>query len=379
MIYLLYSADYELYLGENYVSEEKVLVQPTDRLLDQCESLGIPMTLFCDVACLWRYRELGREAFPDTADEQLRSAIRRGHDVQSHLHPHWMHTTIDGRRFKFEPSQYLFGTLSEDPEVLYEICLRLLRRSSEYLRDLLGPIADYDCVAFRAGGYGLQPQERLLLQALEDAGFLIDSSIIPGFTRRSRVQNLDFSRVPDLPNYWLSKKSGLSLPAEQGEGLFEVPIPSTTLGKWEACWLQMPEALRSAMRIVLGADGKPPARGRPCFGGSPAPSGVSRLKRAYWRAQSILDRRFVHLELNENPRLLLACLERYLKRFVPLKGDVYVSMNCHPKGLTERKLRALRTFHRTLQKRYGEELRAVSFLDTARRLRSSRAAAFPSA
>ncbi|MBF0128091.1 MAG: hypothetical protein HQM02_12890, partial [Magnetococcales bacterium] len=89
MLYILYSADYELYLGSNLQPEEEVLIQPTGRLLATCDRLHIPLTLFADLACLWRYRELGSTRFPDSAEAQLQNAIQRRHDVQTHLHPHW--------------------------------------------------------------------------------------------------------------------------------------------------------------------------------------------------------------------------------------------------------------------------------------------------
>ena len=46
-IYILYSADYELFLGGNYCDENEVLINPTNDLLDLCDRLKIPLTLFC--------------------------------------------------------------------------------------------------------------------------------------------------------------------------------------------------------------------------------------------------------------------------------------------------------------------------------------------
>src|SRR3712207_7931890 len=37
---------------------------------------------------LFPYTTLFRS--PDAVEEQLRDALRRGHDVQMHLHPHWL-------------------------------------------------------------------------------------------------------------------------------------------------------------------------------------------------------------------------------------------------------------------------------------------------
>ena len=95
-INLLYSIDYELFWTHND-DEVRVLVEPTERLLRQAEALGVRYTLFVDVLCLFRYRELGLHRFVDAVEDQLRDAVRRGHDVQTHLHPHWTTGGTEGR------------------------------------------------------------------------------------------------------------------------------------------------------------------------------------------------------------------------------------------------------------------------------------------
>ena len=95
MIYLLYSGDYEVFMGGNYKPESEILIEPTDLAMDVFESIEAPVTFFADLLCLWRYRELGFDKFPDQVDEQLRQVIRRGHDVQMHIHPHWPKTGIE--------------------------------------------------------------------------------------------------------------------------------------------------------------------------------------------------------------------------------------------------------------------------------------------
>src|SRR5688572_2121620 len=141
MVRVLYSADYELFLGENFLPEIEVLVEPTKRLLAVCEELGIPMTLFVDVACLWRYRELGDHAFPDAVEAQLRDALRGGHDVQAHLHPHWLHATREDGRWSAPLDTFLVGSL-DDPAAL-------LARARDYLQSVLQSVDPaYRCVAF---------------------------------------------------------------------------------------------------------------------------------------------------------------------------------------------------------------------------------------
>ena len=72
MIYLLFSADYELYLGGNYVPEREVLIDQSKKLINICSKINIPLTLFCDILCLWRYRELGLTDFPNEVEESIK-------------------------------------------------------------------------------------------------------------------------------------------------------------------------------------------------------------------------------------------------------------------------------------------------------------------
>ena len=46
-LYILYSADYELFLGGNYTDEHEVLIHPTSDLLDMCDRPEDPPYLIC--------------------------------------------------------------------------------------------------------------------------------------------------------------------------------------------------------------------------------------------------------------------------------------------------------------------------------------------
>ncbi|MBF0294130.1 MAG: hypothetical protein HQL96_02990 [Magnetococcales bacterium] len=360
MLYLLYSADYELYLGSNLLAEEEVLIQPTNLLLATCQRLEIPITLFADVACLWRYRELGKDRFPDMAELQLQEAIRQGHDVQTHLHPHWAATTFQGAECRFDPATYLLGTLHPDPALRARMTASLLQRAARHLTDLLSPIdPDYRCLAFRAGGYGLQPDTAMILNALLTCGYRIDSSIIPGLRLANPMQRVDFSQVPDLPNWWLSPEGGLTSPAAPGTpAILEIPIPACHLSDRERLAIRIPEALRAAWETLRGP---PPPRGTPCNAAGPACSTANRCKTAYWRMRAILAQRFQRLELGNSPGALSACLHRYLKECKPSRQPVMVSLNCHPKGLRPAHLATLERFHDTLLTHWKEKVRAITF------------------
>ena len=159
MIYILYSDDYEVFLGGNLAQEKDVVIKTTERVLSTCESIGVPMTIFCDLACLWRYRELGYNEFPDLVDLQLKSAVEKGHDVQAHIHPHWLETQVtysaEGfSRYDFDLSKFLLGNwIQGNGASSPQFCHNLFKRARSYLENLLCSInPHYRCMAFRAGG-----------------------------------------------------------------------------------------------------------------------------------------------------------------------------------------------------------------------------------
>lgn len=320
MTRILYSADYELYLGENFLPESEVLVEPTAALLATCERIGIPMTLFVDVACIWRYREDGDEEFPGLVEAQLRGALQRGHDVQAHLHPHWLHARRENGRWVAPLDTFLVGALG-DPAPL-------LARAKAYLEELLQPVdPTYRCVAFRAGNYGIQPEFERVFAALRDTGYEVDSSIVPGLLLKNEVNQIDFRgwRWPE--------KSGVFL------DVYEVPIGTARFGPPDAVWRRLTRPPRR------------PARGRTIQAAAGArPTVLSRLFR--------LD----PLELGSHAGRLRRITRRYLRR---VGKDVDFSFSCHPKAVGEPELAALVAYDQWVRSTYDVE--ALTFRQLAAR------------
>lgn len=360
MIYILYSSDYEVFLGENYLPENQVLIEPTERLLDLCGATGIPMTLFCDVASIWRYRESGMSDFPGQMEHQLRNAAACGHDVQTHLHPHWFFAQREGNNWVYDTSKYLMGNVSGDPEEIYALAAKYLKRMADYLEALIRPVApSYKCVAFRAGGYGMQPRENILISALESTGYLIDSSIVPAMVRHSNVNQIDFSQVPSASNYFISHKTGLG---EAADGLFEIPIA--------ACFLSYPRSFKYNIIAILnwlaGSIKKSHPRGASIqmAGQDSKNNNMLRiLKLIYKYSFNMLKNRWDYLELSANYQLMFDITKRYVSQYVNKKKDIIFSFSCHPKTIDENKLKALIKYQLMLKQHFGENIKAISFQD----------------
>ena len=358
MIYILYSADYELFLGKNYLPEKEVLLGPTDDLLAACRETGIRTTFFVDTCCLRRYRQLGMHDFPDRVKEQVCKAVAEGHDVQTHLHPHWLFTDVHKSGNLFDPARYLLGKCSDDPGECLRLVSQYLRESREYLTGLIRHVdPSYRCIAFRAGGYGLQPNAPIILQALHDSGYLIDSSIVPDLVSQTAVNEIDYRDVPRRPNYWLSARTGLSTPSDNHDGVFEIPIAS-----WKLSLLE-----RFPHLVHLGSNKyqrKRPAqarRGAPIQVVSPRHSG-----RAGGTIGKIFSPMVDYLDLHIDPSHLFMITKKYLDHYSKSADNIFFSFNMHPKVMDTQSLESLRRYHTLVSDHYGTSIRPITFQEAGR-------------
>jgi hypothetical protein len=216
----LLTFDYELFHGRNFGDGEAVLFAPTARIFDLCDELGVRATFFPDVCCAWWHADAGEHAFVDRFEGQLREAVERGHDVQLHLHPHWLWCTRHAGGFVFDTGKmypYELGWGEGEREAP-----AVIRRGVDYLERLLQPIDPaYRCTAFRAGSLALQPQEHELLGALSAAGIRLDTSVARGVHTVTDTHHLDYRDVPARANWFMSPSTGLR---EAGSGILEVPV-----------------------------------------------------------------------------------------------------------------------------------------------------------
>lgn len=228
MIYVLLTADYELYLGKNFLSYEEILFEPTRKIINTLEKHNIPLNIFPDICSVWRHREYGLSDYVNKFEAQLIEAIQHGHDVQLHLHPHWLNSLYRESEWVHDLKIFKLQDYGFDGESIEKYSANtIIKRGKEYLESLLTKyVSDYQCIAFRAGGYCLQPDDKKLIKALLDAGITIDSTIIPNCVLKTNVNDIDFKDVPDLPNWFISDQGGVKK-ADQ-YGIFEIPIPSST-------------------------------------------------------------------------------------------------------------------------------------------------------
>ena len=218
-IKLLLTFDHELPLGGLNTSYENALFGPTQKVIDLAEKHDVKVTLFSDILCAHMFEEWDRENFYDPYKNQLHNALRNGHDVQLHIHPHWLTTTYDGTNFipsdDFALSDFkekfggIPGIISLSANKLREICLQA--------------DTDYKCIAFRAGGYNISPDTDLIFNSLYDNGIRYDSSMAKGYYFKSGISEVDFRKLPDLPNWTITPENYRSALSGK-DGIMEIPI-----------------------------------------------------------------------------------------------------------------------------------------------------------
>ncbi len=227
---LLLTFDYELPLGGVTKSYDHSLFSPVNELLDVLKKCRADAVFFVDILSYVAFSSWDPQKYCLPFEDQVRKILDSGHDVQLHLHPHWLDS--DFKNGKFIPSNsYKLGdfhngtTYNIDSIVEMGIneLTRLCRRSK----------SDYSCVAYRAGGYNFMPYAAEILTSLYNHGIRIDSTVSRGYLYSSDVSVVDYRNVPDLPHWFLNMAGDFSKVANDGEGLLEIPIASKPKGFFE--------------------------------------------------------------------------------------------------------------------------------------------------
>ena len=116
MKYVLhFTLDYEIH-GNGDGNPWNLMVEPTGRLMDLLERYGRKLTVMADVAEILAFKrylsETGKDDF-HVADieSQLKDAVRRGHDVQLHVHSSWFNARWNGKKWDQDIEEYNMAAL----------------------------------------------------------------------------------------------------------------------------------------------------------------------------------------------------------------------------------------------------------------------------
>lgn len=276
--------------------------EPTDALLDACDSEGARLTIFA---------ELGEHAYlrehePRVAarmEAQWRDAVQRGHDVQMHLHPNWL-PELGARsqegRYAWNP----LLTRADDHPDLVGLIGRLKQTLEETVR-AVDPT--YSAVAFRAGGYEAQPFRRLA-DALCANGVWCDSSVYHGGGQPGVYHEYDCPF--DTRQAWFASHSDPQLQASPAErGIVELPV--ATFARNDRWTFDTEEGARFGKRLIARIEAERTAgpsteTARRIAKASQLGSSAYHLMRAHRRLLNrVLPRRVAHTLVDYPPARLL--------------------------------------------------------------------------
>lgn len=217
---LLFTLDYEIH-GNGDGWPRSLMVRPTARLVRLLESVGARLTIMADTAELMKYREVadqqGQDLFGiDAIEDQLRSAIAGGHDVQLHVHPSFLKANYSSGRWEQHYEEYSCADLPPDR------VSRIITDGKAYLERLLRPVdSTYACVAFRAANWSMHPSQHIV-QALTENNIRYDSSVFKHGVRKG-VVTFDYSRAPSNIVPWPAAAEDVCR-VDPESPLLEVPI-----------------------------------------------------------------------------------------------------------------------------------------------------------
>lgn len=213
---LHFTLDYEIH-GNGDGDPMSLMVEPTYRLMNLLERYGQRVTIMADVAEIMAFKRVPEWADKVAAIEhQLGEAIRRGHDVQLHIHSSYFKSQWDGHHFDQCIDEYNMAALP------IERIDEMVGESVRYLENLLRPIQpDYKVWLFRAANWSMMPTENLY-KVLVRHGITHDTSVYKGGCQGGNV-SYDYREAYDnLVSYPASSKDINRYDAE-GQ-IVEMPI-----------------------------------------------------------------------------------------------------------------------------------------------------------
>lgn len=223
---LLLTLDHEIF-GNGSGDVRRHMIEPTQRMARICEGLGMPLTVFFEVEeylAFDRERDWLCKAWGYSPPAELRTQavdlVKRGHDLQLHLHPEWVGARFESGRWSVRPERPTVDSLFETQE---EVSAYIGERKAVIDGFYEAAGSSRRVAAYRCGAFCAQPG-RMLLRALAEHGIVIDSSVVKGMLRRDEHVHLDFSAAPAERRHWRVSED-VAVQDETGP-VTEIPIYS---------------------------------------------------------------------------------------------------------------------------------------------------------
>jgi hypothetical protein len=218
---LIMSNDWELF-GDGSGDYFEVQHKPLQLLLNLVDERGGKLTLMAEIGQQFAHYQIADQKrwareIVDAWEAILKKAVQAGNDVQMHLHPQWLDAEHKDGKWRLNYNKWAICNLGRE-EMEY-----ILRKGKAYLENLLKPLSPtYECIAFRAGAYCIQPS-LMVTENLRKVGIVCDTSVVPGMYNPPFVDFRGaFSNV--LP--WYVDSRDVRYKGQEDKSLLEIPICS---------------------------------------------------------------------------------------------------------------------------------------------------------
>ncbi len=239
---ILLTIDYELHLGAKTGTVRDCMVEPTEKLTSILEKNDSKMTVFWDILHYYRllefenkYTELKQDR--QLIEKQILDLAENGHDIQLHLHPHWLDAEYKDCQWSFKYNRFKLHNLLDEnkPDDINTVmgCVSISKKIMENLIKKVDP--DYKITTFRAGGYLLEPFAKIR-DALLKNEITIDSSVCPGLYENNKISPFNFRFYPNksIYNFDLTPK----MVVDEGD-FIEIPIATIKLSKSKTIYFKL--------------------------------------------------------------------------------------------------------------------------------------------
>ena len=244
-IHIIISGDYEVF-GNGTGDVMNCMVKPTNDILNICDRHGAKYTIFAEMCEYWAFKKYSKELEKDLGyipheaiERQLKDAIKRGHDVQLHLHPQWIGAEYKNKKWilnykwwRLPLAPHRLGS-KDDIKSLRGI-FHKGKSDLEYLLKVVSP--EYQCTAFRAGAYCIQPVKDVF-KAMKEVGIYIDSTVHKWGYNIDAPYYYDFRNAYSNVEPWRAHPEDINRLGSKSEGdIIEVPILSVRLPTIRRLW-----------------------------------------------------------------------------------------------------------------------------------------------
>lgn len=214
---IILTLDYELFLNQSGTIKNCIL-NPVNALSKTLDKHGVRAVFFIDILFLYRLKTENLTEEFELVKNNIQDLIRNNHQIELHLHPHWIDARYDFSSCTWNLSNYtnyrLHALDQKQLKNVFDLGYELLLEIGKEVDD------QFSLTAFRAGGLCIQPFNKIK-PLLLNHNIRIDSSVAPTFSSDSKTHFYNFINAPFLARYSFSDDP--CLPNNSGE-FVEFPI-----------------------------------------------------------------------------------------------------------------------------------------------------------